>query len=725
MPVAVSDPIAVEVHRRALQNITTEMAITITRTSGSPVIYEVQDFATCLMDREGEHLSMSAAILFHAGSSLLGTQSVIESLDGDEPRPGDGWIVNDPFSGGAMHQGDVAIITPLFHDGDHVGWAFSNVHVIDIGGMGVSGFAPSATSVHDEALRFPATRIITDGVLDPGWERYIAANVRVPSLVLNDIRSMIAGNNVSQAKLTEVVGRFGAEGFAEYCELNKALTEAAFRHRIEQLPGGVYESREFVEFDGHGTDQLLEVRAELEVDGSDLRFTFAADEQIHGFLNATSGVVHGSVMSAILTALAYGDLPFNAGMWRPVSIDLGAPGSIVNAVPPVPVSCGHAITGQAVVRAARDLVNQACALSADPVVRGRVAGLSDAGGVLSPLTGLTHGGHPTVMFMMDIVAGSGGGAQTTGDGQDCYGATTTPGIALPSIETTEAQQPALYLWRRLVADSGGPGLHRGGQAIESAVSIYDTDGLAGSSLTCAARTVARGTGGGYPAGAGLWAATHQSNVAERLASGEMTLEEQLAGDTPDYPSHLGRLALSRGDVLRMRGAGAGGAGDPLLRDPAQVARDVGDGYVTATNAREAYGVQLRPDGAADLEATEERRAAIRGDRIGKAPTRAQASPATTGIAIALTGAARWSCGYCQGDLGAAGEDWRAGAVTRREPIAERFEAIGMHVRPRAAGAAPMMLSEHFCPVCAGLLHVDVRPEGATAPRAPRLKTSRT
>src|SRR5262249_2224368 len=78
MSVQTFDPISVEIQRKALENITNEMAIALTRTSGSPVVYEVQDFATSLMDAEGDHLSLSATVLFHSGSSLLGTRAVID-----------------------------------------------------------------------------------------------------------------------------------------------------------------------------------------------------------------------------------------------------------------------------------------------------------------------------------------------------------------------------------------------------------------------------------------------------------------------------------------------------------------------------------------------------------------------------------------------------------------------------------------------------------------------
>lgn len=714
------DPVSVEIHRKALENITTEMAIALTRTSGSPVVYEVQDFVTCLMDTAGEHLSMSSTLVFHAGSSLVGTQAVIAAAEREGGlQPGDGWVVNDPYESGAMHQGDVAIIMPQFYEGEHVGWAFSNVHVADIGGMGISGFAPGAVSVFDEGLRFVPTKIVEDGVLDPAWVEHFKSNVRVADLVLNDIRGMIAANNVAQMKLTEVIDRFGHERFVEYCEINKQLTEEAFRERIEKLPDGVYEAADWIEFDGHGEDNIYEVRVTLEISGSDMHFSFRGDEQANAFVNGTKGVVYGCLMTTILTALAYGDLPFNAGMWRPLEIDLGEPGTVVNAVPPAALSAGHSICGLRVIRCSRDVLNQACSLSEDPVLRGRVAGIAADGTGLYPLTGKGHGGVPTVVFFMDNATGNGGGAQSIADGQDCYGATCMPGVGLNSIETNEALQPALYLWRRLVPNSGGAGIHRGGQALEIAFSIHDSDGLDGAMTLQVSETPSRGTGGGFAGGTGSWGPTHGTNVLESIDAGEQLDATTLTGRSPEVPSNLGRLVLRRGDVLRVTGNGGGGAGDPLLRDPKQVASDVADRYVTVANARDAYGVEIDASGTLDAGATEKLRIEMRRVRIDSDPEREQGQPETPGVAVALGAAGDWRCAYCDSGLGPAKEDWRERAVCRHGNAVERFEEVDMYVKPRE-GESTFVIDEYYCPGCAGFLRVQVYPQGSPPVSMPRL-----
>ncbi len=723
MSVRPFDPVAVEIHRRALESITNEAAITLTLTSGSPVIYEVQDFATSLLDRDGDQLSLSLTCLLHVGSSLLGTRALIDEIGPDATvRPGDGWIISDPYSAGAMHQGDVAIIMPQFYGDEHVGWAFANVHVVDVGGSGISGFAPSARSVYEEGVRFPPTKIVTGGAIEPGWERYIEANVRMPQLVLNDIRSMLAANNVSQRKLNETIDRYGLERFQEYCEINKQLTEQAFRRRLADLPDGVYETTEWVEFDGHGEPLLLEIGCRMTIDGSDASFAFSGAPQIDAFINGTPGVIHGNVMTAIMTTLGYGDLPFNAGMWRPVRIDVGVPGTIVNAEPPSAVSNGHAMVGTRIVKATKDLLNQACALSENPTLRARVAGQAWDSAGLIPLAGPGHAGAPTVVFFMDQVTGVGGGAESAFDGQDGFGMTVTPGIGLPSVETNEGQQPALYLWRALQQNSGGPGTHRGGHALESAYAIYDSDGLSGAVTIGCTEVPPHGVGGGMPASAGDWSAVHATNVGELLDQGRGIRPSTLTGDSPRQPSNTGRLAVARGDVIRMHGGGGGGLGDPLLRDPQMVEADVRDGYITDDHARAAYGVELDAGGAVDGVATDARRRQMRRERIGSDPARDAHAPESAGVAVRVAegaGGRVWTCGYCGHEIAPTSENWRSAAVVDRQRISDRYGALGMQVRERVAGP-DVVLVEHHCPECASLLAADVHPETFAGFVAPRL-----
>lgn len=717
------DVIAAEVHRKALENLTHEMAITLVRTSGSPVVTEAKDFSTCFMDTVPEHLGFAAYVLFHIGSSIVGTQIINDLVQEDDLRPGDGWIVNDPRGGGAMHQGDVAVIMPMFYEDEHLGWGFANMHVLDVGGVGVSGYAPGARDVYQEGLLFPPVRIIRDGAIDLEWEHFIAANVRAPGPVLNDIRSMIAANNTGSRKLKEIVDEFGLERYREFCEINKNLTEEVFRERIARIPDGVYETVDWNEFDGHdGPDQLLELRLRLQVDGGDLRFHYSGVPQIDAFVNSAKGAMWGQTMTAILTMLVYGDLPVNGGIWRPVHVDLGEPGTIVNSEPPAPCSNAHSEVGMRACKMTKEVLNQALALSEDPVLRGRVAGQTQDGFPAVNLFGPNQYGGTSVIFYVDNATGQGGGAQTIMDGQDAYGCTCMSGCGLPDIEGHEAADPVLFHWRRLVPNTGGPGQFRGGQALEQAFTIRYTEQMAGPGFNACAEVPPRGFGGGYPASGGAFYPIRESNVDDLIEAGTLPLQETIKGRSERVRSKITHMVLNRNDVLVLTSGGGGGVGDPLLRQPAMVAADVKAGYVTRDHAEAVYGVVLGADSEVDADATAARREQIRSERIGREPTAELRAPASAGVSVVLheaNGQSEWACGHCGTSLGAVEGNWRDDAVLREVPITERYGEMDMRVRDRQE-LPKVVMREHFCPACAGSLGVDVTTEDLETLRAPRV-----
>ena len=156
----------------------------------------------------------------------------------------------------------MGIVSPFFHEDELVGWGYANQHLVDIGGMSISGMAPTARDVYSEALLFPSIRAVRNGTLDPEWERYITNSVRSPGPVLNDLRSMIAANNVGQRKISHLLERYGQERFLEFSEINKTLSEEALRAKIAKLPDGVYDANDWTEYDGRGAARAVPPRAD-------------------------------------------------------------------------------------------------------------------------------------------------------------------------------------------------------------------------------------------------------------------------------------------------------------------------------------------------------------------------------------------------------------------------------------------------------------------------------
>ena len=718
MATADYDVIAAEVHRKAMENVTNEMGITLVRTSGSPIVTSSKDFSTCLMDTIPEHLAFASYVLFHVGSSLIGTQ-VITELVTDDLRPGDGWMVNDPHSAGAMHQGDVSVIMPTFFEDELLGWSFANMHVLDVGGVGVSGYAPGAHDVFQEGLLFPPVRIIREGKIDSEWEHYIAANVRAPGEVLNDIRSMIAANNTASRKLEQIVSEYGVDRHREFCEINKDLSEQVIRDRISRMPDGTYEAVDWQHWDGHdGPDLLLELRLRLEVDGSDLRFFYTGEPQIDAFVNSTMGPMFGQAMTGLMTLMVYGDLPVNGGLWRPINVDVGEPGTIVNALPPAPVSNAHSEVGMRACKLAKDVLCQAFAASDDAELRGRIGGQHTDGFPGNALFGSNQYGGVSVIFYPDGAIGGGGGAQTIHDGQDTYGLTCTTGGGIPDVEDHEGADPVLFLWKRLRPNSGGPGESRGGQALDTAYAIHYSDLMAGPGFNSLSDVPPHGFGGGFPGATGLYSKVVDTNISELLSQGLLPTRERFEGTEERVRQHITHMKLERDNLFGMLSGSGGGLGDPLLREPERVARDVRDDYVTADHARVIYGVVVNENGELDADATTERRQEIRRERIGGEPQKELGPRKSIAVSIEIEDGA-WTCASCSENLGDAGSNWRETAVLVERPVEDRFAELDMHVRHRAE-PPPVMIREHYCPGCAACLGVDIAVPDLEMLPAPKL-----
>jgi N-methylhydantoinase B len=423
--------------------------------------------------------------------------------------------------------------------------------------------------------------------------------------------------------------------------------------------------------------------------------------------------------------LAYGDLPFNAGLWRPISIDNGPSGTLVNATPPAAVSSGHGEAGLRSFKALKFAMCQALSLSPDPVMRARVGGVANDGAPSCGLAGTSQHGTPTIIYYPDTMVAMAGGAQSFMDGQVCYGGSMMAGCSMPDVETHEAMDPILFLWRRMAPNSAGAGIWRGGEGIDQAFAVLYTDQLSGFAMSITAEVPSRGIGGGYPPAANAVRPIFGSNVEDLLERGIQPLPSRIDGAEPPFKNKVGHFILRRGDVLRFLTGGGGGLGDPLLREADRVARDVRDGFVTVSNARDLYGV-IAPDGHLDEPATEMQREAIRHGRIGKVPSRKLDHPNDPGVSVTAEGdgeAVSWTCAYCGSIFCDVSMNWRDHAVRQQSRVTDRFKELEILPVYDRKEAPDVVVVEYFCSECAGSLIVDVVVEGTQVP-APILRSRR-
>jgi N-methylhydantoinase B len=712
------DVLKAEVHRKAMEEIAMEMGITLVRTSGSPVVTEAKDLSCAVLDEKVEQTAFATFVGLHISTSFLGVRALLDNYDVDDVKPGDAFIVNDPHTSGALHEGDVGVIMPYFYDDELVAWGYVNEHTIDVGGSGVSGFAASARDCYAEGLRFPALRFMQEGKLSHEWRLFIHNNVRAPSAVLNDLRSMVAAVNTGERRLKALIDRMGLEQHREFCEINKGLSERLVRERIAALPDGRYQSMDWVEYDGLGEALLLEVLCTMDIEGDEMKFTFSGDTQIAGPINGATPAMLGQTMNTLQCVLLY-DVPANAGLWRPIEFDLGPEGTVVNSVPPAPVSFAHCGAGMKVDKMVRDVLSQAASLSSDPSVRSRVCSQPCEGVFLTTLAGVDRrSGQPTVVFPVAPTVGMGGPAQTTGDGQDTYSNTCNLGIGMAAVEVDEAASPMLVLWRKIQPSTGGAGMTRGGNGTTTAFQIYGSDEMSGTVSNNAADVPPRGSGGGMPGSATEYNIFSGTEFDRLVGEGKLPEPETLGGKRQDVPAYA-TVTVKEGDVFFLTNGGGGGLGDPLCRDPHAVARDLADGYVLDHVVRSVYGVVIGDDGAADEPATEATRAEIRNERLGERPSREllPANEIEIGVSVRVDGDS-WTCGYCAGDLGPVSENYRTVCIERTREASETLAELGMKARPHPS--EPVILADYFCPGCGSCVRTDVALEGSDMAPAPQL-----
>ena len=612
------DPVLAQVMQRRLQVICQEAAITLNRTSGSPIVTEANDFSTSLLDTAGETIAFSSYLPPHFVSGMNAIRDLADAIQLDDARPGDHYAANDPHTTASLHSADTNVITPMFYRGELVAWSFADVHVFDIGGLTPGGWIPGAFDRYGEGLHFPVMKVVKEGEWDESFVRIFLANVRLPQS-LNDLRSCVAANNTAQERLVDLLDRYGVDTFREYAAVNIALSERLARERIAALPDGTYEATDWVEYDGHGVDGLYRISVSVTVRDDELLIDLRIRRRR---LTVRERDPFGPTRLCPGRSLAWAlpDLPINAGVTKPLRVLKPPLGTMLNPTPEAATSGGHMESGTKVMRAFHETMQKAIQLSPQQYIRRRAAGL---GGSVAPhnvVAGVNDEGVPEVWVSLDSL-GTGLGAQFNVDGRDagCY-EDMTAGMLLDT--ELEESSPALHFYRRLLPNSGGHGFRRGGFAVDTAWCLYGMEEARVTMLSNLTRVPTRSPGGGYPGGATGNLIFREDEPLSRVEGQQrVPVPDDLTAAPEVPPSHATYVPVSGRDTFQAFCAGGCGLGDPLFRSPSRVARDIEDELVTPHVGDQVYGVVLDAAGTADEAATASKRREIRAERLGAEPER--------------------------------------------------------------------------------------------------------
>ncbi|MEE8604969.1 MAG: hydantoinase B/oxoprolinase family protein [Candidatus Aminicenantaceae bacterium] len=557
------DKILTSVLQRRFKSITEEMSIVLTKTTRSPILCEAKDFVTGLYDGQGKMLEQTENLPI-LSFSLGPVCEYIVDYFGDEIYPGDVIFHNDVFSMGNQNN-DVAVYKPIFFKDELIAWAAAKGHQADVGGAVPGGYNPKATEVFQETLRIPPVKVYERGKLRKDVWDLIFANIRF-DIVAADMRAQIGSCVVGERGILNLADKYGFDVLKSHKEYLFDSTEKMMHAEIKTIPNGVYEGDATVYYDGRTPGSKYKIKVKITVKDEEIIFDYSdTDPQTDGFVN---GTYTSSASATLLTFLQMvnPDMPHNDGMIRPVKIIIPE-GTILNARYPAATTFG----------------NHLCPPNADAIIRALSQAIPKrvTAGWNQLLCYLTSGydvRKKDNYVDIGFIGLKGGSGATHGvDGYDHIGMIDASGGVLDQdYEMFEQQTPHLLLKHEYWPDSAGAGQWRGGLGVETRFKIRGEN----------TKVVTFGDGDVEPA-FGLFAGENATlnKIELQYPDGEIykTTSKDLVEDVPS------------GTVLFQQAGGGGGYGDPFLREPEQVAKEVKNGIISVNKAKKLYGVVLHPD----------------------------------------------------------------------------------------------------------------------------------
>jgi N-methylhydantoinase B len=705
------DPVTFEVIRHNLWNINEEHGATIQRISGSPVAVYALDLNPSILTEDAEFVYFGPYMQYMSGVTDTQVKWILEYRS-DNPgiKDGDMFLANDPWVG-AAHQMDVMLICPVFWEGKLFCWVTNCLHQYDIGGITPGSFCPSARSAFDEGLLIPPVKIIEAERIRRDIEELYLRSSRKPDMLALDFRAQMAGNIAARRRILQLIERYGDRIVKGVMKRLLDNGERAFLEKMRRLPDGTWRDRSYIECCRPGDRGVYPVAITLHKRGDRLIFENEGTALQQGAMNATYSGWRGSIMVALNQLLCWDQFFSVGGALRHVDFD-PTPGTLNCASFPASVSTAPTQAMEISLYPAYTVLSKM--MYSDPEMRKDV--MCIGGTSQWPTTifrGTDQWGERFGYLLIDPIGGA-IGAFSGADGISTGGQSRTPICKLPNIEHTEQSFPLLFLYRKEVADSGGPGKYRGGLSAESCFIPHNTSAITQDTLS-SGNAVPTSTGmmGGYPGTTNAYRFVRNSDVGKRHASLDM-IEDigELAGEEVTLQLRQEGFEQTPNDVYAVLWSAAGGFGDPMDRDPQLVLDDWLNDAVTLASAQEIYGVTI--DVATDLvddKRTAQARSGCRRQRVDRhRKTRRILKEPVTMYAteninvINEAGVDYFACSKCDAELGPVSENYKISCIQEDTDIKHAAPLSGDP--GRFIDAVPVF-RQFFCPTCGTLIENEV------------------
>jgi N-methylhydantoinase B len=493
------DPVTLQVMIGALRAACEEMGVVLVRSAHSANIKERRDASTGLFDARGQMVMQAEHIPVHLGAMPAAVAAVLH----EDHAEGDAWILNDPYRGGT-HLPDITAISPVYSDGELVGFAASRAHHADVGGSAPGSMPADSTTLEEEGIVIPPTKLVSGGEVDRDVLDQITGRMRGPRQRVADLRAQLAANRAGERRLRELVERYGADRLRAAMDETLDYAERRTRAGIEALGAGERSAVDHLE----AREGDLELKLTARVEGSDLTLDFTGSADAHdGNLNCPLSVTLSACYFAV-RVLADPDVPPCAGAYRPVRV-IAPEGCLLNAGPPHAVVAGNVETSSRVA----DLVLAAF---------GRALGQGT-------MNNLTLGNDD---FTYYETIGGGQGACPDADGPSAVHVAMSNTLNTP-IEALELEFPLRAVEYSLRRGSGGDGAHSGGDGV-----VREVEALADmtySLLTERRRHAPRGADGGQDGAPGR--NLLNGDELPPKAAGTLRAGDRLRIETPGGGAH--------------------------------------------------------------------------------------------------------------------------------------------------------------------------------------------
>jgi len=454
------DTVSVDIFESALRNARNEMDALMTRTTMSPAIREQQDEFNVIAEPGGK------MIVGQFGSFIPGFLEVWKG----SIEPGDVFLTNDPYSvaGAVSHHNDWLILMPIYVSGKLIAWTANFGHMTDVGGSVPGSLPCAASSIFEEGVQIPVTKVASKGDWNKELMEVIYRNVRLPDWNRSDVRALVAACEVAGKRMSELYIRFGEIPYFAIIEELLSRNRKAVKSILDRaIPDEPAYFEDWIDDDGQGVGPW-KIACTMSKRNDQLHFDFSGtDPQSPSSINFYLNINMFKMFVGIYLLVVYdSNVVANDGFHDLIDVHIPE-GTLLHPIRPAALSCRTHMLGRLM-----DLLSGLLGQRAPEFMT--AAGFSDSPHFM--YSGYRENGE---WFQLYWIGFGGIPARPIGDGPD--GHCLWPAMKAIPNEFLELYYPLRIEVFNTVADSGGPGLYRGGNAQrifwrfleEGEISIHD------------------------------------------------------------------------------------------------------------------------------------------------------------------------------------------------------------------------------------------------------------